>query len=163
MYKNRSIDSVDALKISIQCAMDLKEYYDKASALVKDDDAIAILKGFSIKEEKLRSNLIKVYSKISGKKILYLNLGKKHKLYTLQECGDDANESIRVAKTNETELEKFFVTVSRRLLESELRAVFRELALERQQHLAILESSFEEPLALDRDSIEEESIVSELA
>ena len=81
----------------------------------------------------------------------------------MQECGDDANESIRVAKTNETELEKFFVTVSRRLLESELRAVFRELALERQQHLAILESSFEEPLALDRDSIEEESIVSELA
>jgi len=151
MYKLNSIDSLEALKISIQCETEMKIFYNKVASLVKNDDAEAILRGLSEKEEKNRIKLIKTYSKTSGKKILYLNLGKKHKLASLMKCSEDPNDAVRIVKKNEKELKNFYLTVSRRLIESELRALFRDLAMEREQHLALLESSFVEPLKLDQD------------
>ncbi len=157
MYKLNAIDSLEALKMSIQCENDMKEFYSKASTLVKNDDAETILKSLSEKEEKNRLKLIKTYSKTSGKKILYLNLGNKHKLTTLIRCCDDPNDAVRVVKKNEKELKNFYMTVSRRLVESELRALFRDLAMEREQHLVLLESSFVEPLQLDQEPVDENS------
>ena len=151
MYKLNSIDSLEALKISIQCETEMKIFYNKVASLVKNDDAEAILRGLSEKEEKNRIKLIKTYSKTSGKKILYLNLGKKHKLTSLMKCSEDPNDAVRIVKKNEKELKNFYLTVSRRLIESELRALFRDLAMEREQHLALLESSFVEPLKLDQE------------
>ncbi len=151
MYKLNSIDALDALKISIQCETDMKIFYNKVASLVKNDDAEAILRGLSEKEEKNRLKLIKTYSKTSGKKILYLNLGKKHKLTSLMKCSDDPNDAVRIVKKNEKELKNFYSTISKRLIEFELRTLFRDLAMEREQHLALLESSFVEPLKLDQE------------
>ncbi len=167
MIKVQSINSIDALKMSIQCEMDMAEYYQKAATIVKNDDAEAILKGLTEKANKHRQSLIRAYSKLSGKKILYLKLGRKHKLSSLIKFTDDANEAVRNAKKNEQELKSFYLTVSRRLIESDLRQLFRELAMEQEQHFALLESSFEEPLHLDEEPIEaetaESSMMSELA
>ncbi len=167
MIKVQSINSIEALKMSIQCEMDMQEYYLRAAAIVKNDDAEAILKGLTEKASKHRQALIRAYSKLSGKKILYLKLGRRHKLSSLVKCTDDANEAVRNAKKNEQELKSFYLTVSRRLLESDMRQLFRELAMEQEQHFALLESSFEEPLNLDEEPIEAETaesdIMSELA
>ncbi len=163
MFKLQSIDSVDALKISIQCEKDMKTYYEKISSLIKDEDALTIFKGLAEKEEKHRKKLIKTYSQVSGKKILYLNLGKKHKLNSLEKCGSDPNHSVRIAKKNEEELKSFYITISRRLIEPELRQLFREMAYERGQHYALLEASFVEPLALDQEPVtENENIMNEV-
>lgn len=167
MIKVQSINSIDALKMSIQCEMDMREYYEKATVIVNNDDAEAILKGLTDKADKHRQSLIRAYSKLSGKKILYLKLGRKHKLSSLVKCADDPNEAIRNAKKNEQELKSFYATISRRLNESGLRQLFRELAMEQEQHYALLESSFEEPLHLDEEPIEaeteESTMMSELA
>ena len=159
MFKIRSIDSLDALKMTIQCEMDMKKFYQKAATLVKNDDAEAILKALARKREKHRHELITIYSKTSGKKILYLNLGRKHKFNILQKCDDDPNEAVRRAKRNEIEIKLFYLTVSRRLMEAELRQFFRELVLDVEQNLALLESSFVEPLRLDQESIEDNTRV----
>jgi rubrerythrin len=161
MLKIKSLDSVDALKMAIQCSMDMKEYYDQAITIIKNDDAIAILRGLAEKKEKNRNQLIRTYSRLSGKKILYLNLGKKHKLNSLQRCGSDPNEAIRIAKKNETELCNFYLTISRRLYEIELRQLFRNLALEVEQFIALLESSFVEPLILDQEPNPENEMIHE--
>ncbi len=163
MHKIRAIDALDALKMSIQSSMDLKDYYKNAAALVKNDDAEAILVGLADKKERHRQALIKQYSKTSGKKILYLNLGRKHKLNTLQKCGEDPNDAVRTAKKNEKELKTFFSTVSRRLLDADLRNYFRRLAIEQDKDLTLLESSFEEPLMLDQDELEDKSVLNEIA
>lgn len=149
MQRLGPINEVDALKMSMQCEMDMRKFYNKAAALVKNDDAHAILRGLETKKENHRRELLKLYRQESGKKILYLNLGKKHKLNSLQECGSDANEAIDVAKKNENELKTFYLLISRRLLSPKLRLFFRELVLEEEQHLALLESSFMEPLVLE--------------
>jgi rubrerythrin len=156
-HKLTAIDTDDGLKISIQISKDMGRYYEKASTLVSDDDAKAILTRLGEKHQIHQSELIKAYANVSGKKILYLNLGRKHKLNTLVKCPDDPNDSVRMAKKNESEARAFYLTLSRRIYESDIRSFFRDLAQRAEQNLALLESSFVEPLALDKADQEDDS------
>ncbi|HNR69146.1 MAG TPA: hypothetical protein PKN04_16440 [bacterium] len=140
--KITAIDADDALKIALQCAMDMNAFYCKASSLIDDGDAKAIFSGLAEKHLKTKARLIRAYSQVSGKKILYLQLGKKHRLNTLLPCPDSVEELFPVVEKNETEVSNFFMMISRRLFSAEVRNLFRELALECEQHIAILEASF---------------------
>lgn len=150
MITFKALDTVDTIKMAIQCEMDMENFYGKLASLIANDDAVAILRGLSEKEEKHRSRLIRFYSRLSGKKILYLNLGKKHKLNTLFKCTDNAVESLRLAKKNENELKNFYLSVCKRFIDTETRELFRDLAMEEEQHIALLESSFVEPINLEQ-------------
>ena len=66
---------------------------------------------------------------------------------------------MRQAKKNANELKNFYLTISRRMFESELRQFFREMALEEEQHIAVLESSFIEPLTLDQPEMNDDTNV----
>jgi rubrerythrin len=162
MLTFNSLDVVDTLKMAIQCKIDLESYYNNVASLIQNDDAVAILRGLAEKEEKQRVRLIKFYSRLSGKKILYLNLGKRHKLNTLVKCGIDPVEAVRQAKKNETEVKNYFLSVSRRFLENDLRSLFQELAKEEEQHLALLESSFVEPISFEPNSIKSDALYTEV-
>ncbi|MBD3375523.1 hypothetical protein GF406_10845 [candidate division KSB1 bacterium] len=156
-HKLTAIDTDDGLKIAIQISKDMGRYYEKASTLVIDDDAKTILTRMAEKHQTHQAELIKAYARVSGKKILYLNLGRKHKLNTLVKCPDEPNDSVRMAKKNESEARTFYLTLSRRIYESEIRSIFRDLAQRAEQNLALLESSFVEPLALDKADQEDDS------
>ena len=160
MQKIYTIDPIDALKISIQSEKEMHAFYKKAATLVQDEDAITILQGFAEHAAEHKQQSIDMYSAVSGKKILFLNLDKRHKLTTLQRCPDDAYDAIRAAKKNEKELSEFYFTVSRRFIESELRKFFRDLANDNQQHQVLLEASFAEPIS--SDEIEDESVFGHL-
>ncbi len=151
MQKMYTIEPIDALKIAIQSEQEMQNYYNQACQKVKDGDAKSILQGLAVRAAEHRKNAIDEYSRFSGKKILFLNLDKRHKLNSLQRCPDSPNEAIRVAKRNEKEMYDFYVTVSRRFVDAGLRAFFRKLAGEHLQHHTLLEASFVEPLALDQD------------
>lgn len=152
--KLTSIDTEDAIKMAIQCTIDMNDYYESACSLIQNDDAITILKGLAEKHEKTKSSLIKAYSKVSGKKILYLRLHKKHRLMSLMPCPDEINDAVDIAKKNENEIKSFYLTVSRRIYQNDVRGLFRQLALECEQHMALLESSFVESLDLEDESVE---------
>jgi len=139
-------DPIEALKMSIQSEKEMRAFYNKAASLIEDDDARTILLGFAGHADKHRQSSIDMYSKFSGKKILFLNLDKRHKLTTLQRCSEDFYDAIRIAKRNEKEMSAFYSTVARRFMEPDLRSFFRKLATDNHQHLTLLEASFEEPL-----------------
>lgn len=155
MQKILTVDPIDALKMSIQSEKEMQAYYKKAASLVEDDDARAILQGFANHADEHRQGSIDMYSKISGKKILFLNLDKRHKLSTLQRCSDDVLDAIRVAKRNERELSEFYMTISRRFMQQDLRSFFRKMASDNLQHLTLLEASFEDWFNEDEDVSEE--------
>jgi rubrerythrin len=162
--KLTSIDTVDALKIAVQCSQDMSDYYEKLMELVNNENALAILRGLAEKHDKHRTNLTKIYSKISGKKILYLNLGKKHKITSLRKCGSDPYEAIDTAKKNENIIKSFYLTVSRRIFEPKVRYIFRKLAVGIEQNIALLESSFSEPELHEEGLIaNDEAILHEMA
>lgn len=155
MQKILTVDPIDALKMSIQSEKEMQAFYKKAASLVKDDDARTILLSFADHADQHRQSSIKMYSKISGKKILFLNLDKRHKLTSLQRCSDDVVDAIRVAKRNEKDLSEFYATLSRRFMQQDLRAFFKKLASDNLQHLALLEASFEEFLKEEEEMTEE--------
>ena len=155
MQKILMVDPIDALKMSIQSEKEMQAYYKKAASLVEDDDAKTILMGFAEHADSHRQNSIDMYSKVSGKKILFLNLDKRHKLNTLQRCSNDVLDAIRVAKRNERELGDFYSTISRRFMQQNLRSYFRKMATDNMQHLALLEASFEEWFNEDDESIDQ--------
>jgi len=162
MQKIYTIEPIDALKMSIQSEKELHSYYEKAASLMKDEDARTILLGLCEHAENHRKKSIDMYSKFTGKKILFLNLDKRHKLNTLQRCSEDPNDAVRVAKRNEKEMSDFYSTISRRFLDADLRSFFRQMSSENQQHLTLLEASFNEPLNLDQEP-EDEDILSRLS
>ena len=151
--KLTSIDTEDAIKMAIQCTIDMQDYYEASCSLIQNDDAIAILKGLAEKHEQTKSKLIKAYSKVSGKKILYLRLHKKHRLMSLLPCPDEINDAVDIAKKNENEIKSFYVTVSRRVYQNDIRTLFRQLALDCEQRIALLESSFIETLNLEDEEV----------
>lgn len=146
MQKIFTADPVDVLKISMQSEKEMRDYYTKAASLTADDDARSILAGLANNAEKHRQSTIDMYTTFSGKKILFLNLDKRYRLMALQRCADDLLQALRVAKRNEKELSSFYSTVARRFMEPLLRTFFRKLATDHQQHLTLLEASFEESL-----------------
>jgi len=158
MQKILTVDPIDALKMSIQSEKEMQAYYIKAASLVTDDDAKAILLGFADHADKHRQDSIDMYSKISGKKILFLNLDKRHKLSTLQRCSDDVLDAIRVAKRNEKELSEFYSTISRRFMQHDLRTFFRNMASDNLQHLTLLEASFEDWFGDEEETPEEKML-----
>lgn len=152
MQKIYTIEPIDALKIAIQSERELSIYYQKALQLPYEDDVRSILAGLGQHADEHHQRAIEMYSKFTGKKILFLNLDKRHKLNTLQRCSDEPNDAVRIAKKNEKEMADFYGTVCRRFLDAELRSFFRQLAAENHQHLALLEATFVEPLMLNQSA-----------
>jgi len=150
-----SIGALDALKIAIQSESEMQQFYEDISTMFEIDDMVAVLKGLAGTEAKHRKRLVKEYSRLSGRKILYLNLNKKRRLNVTLNYDSDPKEIIEVAKKNEKESRDFYIGISRRLYEPELRKFFRDLAFEEEQHLALLESTFAEAFAIPEEENQE--------
>jgi rubrerythrin len=161
MQKIFTVDPIDVLKISMQSEKEMREFYTNAASLATDDDARSIMSGLADHADVHRLNSINMYTKFSGKKILFLNLDKRYKLMTLKRCGDELYDAIRIAKRNEKELSGFYSLVARRFIEPDLRIFFRKLATDHHQHLTLLEASFEEPFE-DEEETSDESILDQI-
>ncbi|MDZ7723344.1 MAG: hypothetical protein U5R06_11210 [candidate division KSB1 bacterium] len=152
MHRIYAIEPLEALKMSIQSEKEMTEFYKKAQSLFYNDEAESTLKQMLNACLQNRQKSISQYSQVSGKRILYLNLDRKHRLNSLMHCGKDSRESINTAKRNEKELVDFYMTLSRRFLDADLRAFFRSLGDEHQDHLHKLEKRFENPELFDESA-----------
>lgn len=149
MQRIYAIEPLEALKMSIQSEKEIVEFYKKAKSLFLNEEAQSILKKMMDSSINNRQQSINQYSKVSGKRILYLNLDKKHRLNSLIHCGKNNRESIITAKRNEKELIDFYQTLSRRFLDADLRAFFRKLSDEHQENFEILDKKFNDPSIFD--------------
>lgn len=164
MIKLGSIGALDALKIAIQSKTDMQQFYVEIGSTLDIDEIRAVFQGLAEKETQQRKRLIQAYSQISGRKILYLNLNKKHKLNVSFDYNSDPHEIFEIAKKNERESRDFYLGVSRRLYEPELRKFFRDFAMEEEQHLALLESTINEVFAMaDKENQDNTSQVDAVA
>lgn len=137
------IDVLDALKIAIQASKDLQLFYREAAAYLDSDEGKLVFKRLAQREAEHRNQMIKIYSELSGKKILYLNLNKKRKLNMIAANRSNPTELLNIAKQNEKESREFYLNMARSVIDDKIRRMFQEMALEEEQHMAILETSFE--------------------
>ncbi len=136
------IGVLEALKMAIQSEIDMHHFYVDASKNTNDEDLKTIFRKYSREEKKRRQKLQEEYRKISGKKLLYLNLSKKKKLEMILETHTERDELVVAAKENVQSCLNFYSDISNRILEPDKRNIFRNLAEEKKQQLAYLVSKF---------------------
>jgi len=136
------IGVLDALKMAIQSEIDMNHFYSEASKKTGDDEIRDIFRKYSREGRKQRNDLQEEYRRISGKRLLYLNLHKKRKLEMHLDLNSDRNGLVSTAKSNIKACLNFYTDISNRLLESDLRSIFRALAEDKEQQLTYLVSKF---------------------
>lgn len=136
------IGVLEALKMAIQSEIDMGHFYTDGYKKTNDDDVRKIFRKYSREGKRRRQKLQEEYRHISGKKLLYLNLSKKKKLDMIIGQHSDQNGFALTAKQNVQACLDFYSDISNRLLEPEMRSIFRNLAEEKKQQLAYLVSKF---------------------
>jgi rubrerythrin len=136
------IGVLEALKMAIQTEIDMDHFFTEAYKSSSDDEVRTIFRKYSREGKKRRKGLQEEYRRISGKRLLYLNLNRKKKLDMSMVSHPDRNGIVTTAQQNIKVCYDFYSDVSSRLLESDFRIIFRNLAEEKEQQLAYLVSKF---------------------
>jgi rubrerythrin len=136
------VDELEALRIAIQSEIDSYHMYQQAIRHVQDKQGKELLLALAQEEKRHRQELEKEYARISGKRLLYINLPKKRRF--LKEITPSATplEILTIAIEQEEESLRFFETAAQRTSDLGGKRVFEHLAQEERHHMEMLEAEY---------------------
>lgn len=136
------IDELEALRIAIQSEIDSYKMYKESIKHVRDKQGKELLLALSEEERRHRRELESEYGRVSGKRLLYINLPKKRRLF--REIRPEATplEILEIAIEQEKESVEFFEKAAIRTPDAGGKRVFERLAKEEQNHLQLLEAEY---------------------
>ena len=136
------IDDLEALRIAIQAEMDTYRYYREAIKIFTDQEAKKLLAALAEEEKKHRKKLEEKYARLSGKRLLYLNLPKKRRISKPLDPSASVLDILRVAIETEKESLDFYQRAAERTLDARGKKMLQELAEEERQHVEMLEAEY---------------------
>jgi len=136
------IDDLEALRIAIQAEMDTYRYYIEAMKLFTDQEAKKLLAALAEEEKKHRKRLEEKYAKLSGRRLLYLNLPKKRRISKPLDPNASVLDILRVAIETEKESQDFYERAAERTLDARGKRMLQELAEEERHHVEMLEAEY---------------------
>ena len=141
MIKN-NVNAVSALKIAIQTEIDSYNLYYEAYSSVKINNSREILK--LLAEEKLshRKRLEKLYTTISGRKIMALNLKPKLRLKKITDISISPLKVLEISIENEKENIRFYKESAEKTLNFDGKKMFLKLIEDERNHLDLLEMEY---------------------
>ncbi len=136
------VDELEALRIAIQSEIDSYHMYREAIKHVQDKQGKELLLALAEEEKRHRRELEREYARISGKRLLYINLPKKRRF--LKEITPTATplEILTVAIAQEKDSLEFFETAAQRTSNLGGKRVFERLAEEEKHHMEMLEAEY---------------------
>ncbi len=136
------VDELEALRIAIQSEIDSYHMYLEAIRHVEDKQGKELLLALAQEEKRHRRELEKEYARVSGKRLLYINLPKKRRF--LKEITPAATplEILTTAIEQEKESLEFFETAAQRTSDLGGKRVFEHLAEEEKHHMEMLEAEY---------------------
>jgi rubrerythrin len=136
------IDDLEALRIAIQAEMDTYRYYVEAMKKFTDREAKNLLAALAEEEKKHRKKLEEKYVKLSGKRLLYLNLPKRRRIGKPLDPKATVLDILRVAIETERESQEFYEKAAQRTLDAKGKKMLEELAEEERHHAELLEAEY---------------------
>jgi len=113
---------------------------------VAPDEAMRdLFRRFGTEARATARDLLEKYRRISGKRLLYLNLDKKRKLEVEVVCHHERQPALEAARRNLNLCVGFYNDVILRLLEPDYRGIFRSLAEAKERQLGLLNATFPVP------------------
>ncbi len=141
MIKN-NVNAVSALKIAIQIEIDAHNLYSNAYSSVKNNNSKEILKLLAEEELAHKKRLEKLYTNISGRKIMALNLKPKLRLREITDVSISPLKVLEIAIENEKENIRFYKESAERTLNFVGKKMFLKLIEEEKNHLDLLEMEY---------------------
>lgn len=141
MVKN-NVSAVSALKIAIQTEIKSYKLYSNAYSSVKNTHSKEILKLLAEEELSHKKRLERLYTSLSGRRIMALNLKSRLKLKEITDELTSPLKVLEVAIENEKENIRFYKEASDKTINYEGKQMFRKLIEEEKNHLDLLEMEY---------------------
>ncbi len=136
------IDELEALRIAIQSEIDSYKMYKEAIKHVRDKQGKELLLALAEEEKRHRRELEREYGRVSGKRLLYINLPKKRRLFKEIVPTATPLEILTIAIEQEKESMEFFEKAAFRTPDAGGKRVFEQLAEEERNHMQLLEAEY---------------------
>lgn len=136
------IDDLEALRIAIQTELDSYKYYRNALKLYPDKDAQALLNILADVGKRHLKRLEEKYIRLSGKRLLYINLPKKRRFTKPLDPEASVLQILEAAIEQEKNSKDFYEKAALRTLDIKGRRMLEELAEEEQEQMDILQAEY---------------------
>ena len=141
MIKN-NVDAITALKIAIQTEINSYKLYLEAYSSVKNENSRDILRLLADEELSHKRRLEKLYTHLSGRKIMALNLKPKMNFREIENEYISPLEVLEIAIDNEKENLKFYRDAAEKTVNYDGKKMFFMLIKEEESHLELLEMEY---------------------
>jgi len=141
MYWER-VDALEALRIAIQSEIDSFQLYRKAIEAAVDEDCKKLLAILAKEGRGYRRKLEQEYTRLSGKRLLYINLLQKRRIKRSIPPNATSLEILRIAIENKKDNRDFFEQAARRTLDPEGRKILLWLVEEEDKQLDLLQAEY---------------------
>lgn len=139
------IGVLDSLKLAVQAETDMAQFFAESAKVAPEDTMREVFRRFGAEARSRARDLREKYRRISGKRLLYLNLDKKRKLEVVVTAHRERQPALEEARRNLNICIGFYNDVILRLLEPDYKGIFRSLAEEKERQLALLNATFPAP------------------
>ena len=137
-----NVDAIAALKIAIQKEISSHNLYSNAYSSVKNENSKEILKLLADEELSHKKRLEKLYTNLSGRRIMALNLKPKPRFKEITNEYISPLEVLEIAIGNEKESLKFYQEASEKTINYDGKKMFYKLIEEEKSHLDLLEMEY---------------------
>ncbi|RKY75166.1 hypothetical protein DRQ12_12350 [candidate division KSB1 bacterium] len=135
-------DELEALRIAIQSKIDLYSFYKDALQHLQNKSCKDLFATLAEDERKQRHMLEKEYTRVSGKKLLYINLPKQRRFVRTVTPNSSEIDILDTAIQQESEAKDFFERTYRLVKDEDTRTTFSEIVEEEQHHIKLLQSEY---------------------
>ena len=135
-------DELEALRIAIQSKIDSYNFYKEALQHVQNKTCKELLTTLAEDERRQHSTLEKKYTRLSGKRLLYISLPRQRRFIRNIIPNSSELEVLEAAIQQESDGRDFFEHASRVVAGSDTHETFEELVKEEERHIHLLESEY---------------------
>ena len=138
-----NLNAVGAIKVALQTEIDSYRMYSKALRFVENSKSLEMIRMLAREELNHKKRLEDLYAKLSGRRVLALNLRFKpvHRHITQKDIAPF--RVLEYAIWNEKDSILFYDKASEDCTDLEGKQMFKKLALEEKKHLELFEMEFE--------------------
>ena len=136
------IDDIEALRIGIQSEINTYNYYKEALKEIADKDSKELLATLAMLVKKQQKKLKEKYSRLSGNRLLYLNLGKKPTFYNFSSIDTNDLDVLKAAIKHEKNSQIFYEKAAKRTLNITGKTMLKQLAEEDQNQVDLLQIEY---------------------
>lgn len=136
------IDEIQALRIGIQSEINTYNFYKEALNEITDKDSKELLATLAVYVKKRQKKLEEKYSRLSGNRLLYLNLGKKPHFYDFSSIDGNDLDVLKAAIDHEKNSQLFYENAAKRTFNVTGKTMLNKLAKEDQNQVDLLQVEY---------------------